>query len=85
MAFQEAYKTQILAKIQEIQDAKKDEKSEEAEVDASDADLETFVRVFQYTGYRHMPGSLDGNGRCAAIQSTDLYRCYPIYLCYRSL
>lgn len=57
MAFQEAYKTQILAKIQEIQDAKKDEKSEEVEVDISDADLETFVRIFQCTG----------TGTCQAI------------------
>lgn len=45
LAFQEAYKTQVLAKVQEIQDAKKDEKSEDADVDVKDEDLQTFVSM----------------------------------------
>ncbi|KAK9896734.1 hypothetical protein P389DRAFT_196807 [Cystobasidium minutum MCA 4210] len=45
LAFQEAYKTQVLAKVQEIQDAKKDEKSEDADVDVKDEDLQTFISL----------------------------------------
>lgn len=44
MAFQEAYKTQILAKIQEIQDARNDEKPWADAVDVSEDDLQALVR-----------------------------------------
>lgn len=43
LAFQEAYRSQILAKVQELQDAKKDEKPEESEIDVKEEDLQAFV------------------------------------------
>jgi hypothetical protein len=45
LAFQEAYKTQVLAKVQALQDAKKNEKVDETDVEVKDEDVEMLVGI----------------------------------------
>lgn len=58
MAFQEAYKTQVLAKIQEMQDAKQNEPPSADEVNVKDEDVQALVGCSAHQTMQKLPRSV---------------------------